>query len=128
MQTNEEATVYVYDLDLFVTLQILEDTPAVCRLENSAKITDNHMSGPVVRNRIWSKMAENPMQHGKLCAYRCPRIINRFLQLECKCVSYIVNAGLHRRFLVKAAAIRRRSQQSTTWKPVARYYRTPKHK
>ena len=28
VQTNEEATVYVYDLDLFVAVQILEDTPA----------------------------------------------------------------------------------------------------
>ena len=32
VQTNEEATVYVYDLDLFVTLQIPEDTPAVLSL------------------------------------------------------------------------------------------------
>ena len=32
MQTNEEATVYVYDLDLFVTVQILEDTPDVISL------------------------------------------------------------------------------------------------
>ena len=29
VQTNEEAQVYVYDLDLFVTVQLLEDTLAV---------------------------------------------------------------------------------------------------
>ena len=29
VQTNEEAQVYVYDLGLFVTVQLLEDTPAV---------------------------------------------------------------------------------------------------
>ena len=29
VQTNENATVYVYDLDSFVTVQILEDTPAL---------------------------------------------------------------------------------------------------
>ena len=29
MQTNEEAQVYVHDLDLFVTVQILDDNPAV---------------------------------------------------------------------------------------------------
>ena len=29
VQTNEEAQVYVQDLDLFVTVQILEKTPAV---------------------------------------------------------------------------------------------------
>ena len=32
MQTNEEATVYVHDIDLFVTVQILEGTPAVLSL------------------------------------------------------------------------------------------------
>ena len=32
VQTNEEAQVYVYDLDLFVTVQLLEDTPAVLSL------------------------------------------------------------------------------------------------
>ena len=39
VQTKEEATVYVNDRDLFVTQQILEDTPQSYRLENSAKIT-----------------------------------------------------------------------------------------
>ena len=29
VQTNEEAQVHVRDLDLFVTVQILDDTPAV---------------------------------------------------------------------------------------------------
>ena len=29
MQTNEEATVNVKDLDFFVTVQLLEDTPPV---------------------------------------------------------------------------------------------------
>ena len=29
VQTNEEAQVYVHDLDLFVTVQVLDDTPAV---------------------------------------------------------------------------------------------------
>ena len=29
VQTNEEAQVHVHDLHLFVTLQLLEDTPAV---------------------------------------------------------------------------------------------------
>ena len=32
VQTHEEATLYVNDLDLFVTVQILEDTPAVLSL------------------------------------------------------------------------------------------------
>ena len=32
LQTNEEAQVYVHDLDLFVTVQLLEETPAVLSL------------------------------------------------------------------------------------------------
>ena len=31
-QTSDEAQVYVYDLDLFVTVRLLEDTPAVLLL------------------------------------------------------------------------------------------------
>ena len=37
VQTNEEATVYVYDLDLFVTVQILVDTLAVSSLVKLCK-------------------------------------------------------------------------------------------
>ena len=32
VQTNEEAQVYVHDLDLFVPVQLLEETPAVLSL------------------------------------------------------------------------------------------------
>ena len=39
VQTNDEATVYVYDLELFVTVQILEDTPAVPSL---GKLCEDH--------------------------------------------------------------------------------------
>ena len=34
VQTNEETTVYVHDLDPFVTVQLLEDTLAVLSLGN----------------------------------------------------------------------------------------------
>ena len=39
VQTNEEAQVYVHDLDLFVTVQILDDTPAVLPL---GKLCEEH--------------------------------------------------------------------------------------
>ena len=39
VKTNEDATVYVYDLDLFVTVQIFEDTPAVLSL---GKLCEDH--------------------------------------------------------------------------------------
>ena len=35
VQTNEEAQVYVQDIDLFVTVQILEETPAVLSLHRT---------------------------------------------------------------------------------------------
>ena len=38
-QTNEEAQVYVHDLDLLVTVQILDDTPAVLSL---GKLCEDH--------------------------------------------------------------------------------------
>ena len=51
VQTNEEATVHVKELDLFVTVKLLEDTLAVLSLGN---LCEDHgyscdMSGPVVR-------------------------------------------------------------------------------
>ena len=39
VQTNEEAQVYVRDLDLFVTVQLLEETPAVLSL---GKLCEDH--------------------------------------------------------------------------------------
>ena len=89
VQTNGEATAYVHDLELFVTVQILEDTPAIL--------------GPAVRRaRIfirvgqWSKTTvnqkwqKNPVQH-RTCADCCPRLVDRFFQLECKYVFHIVS-------------------------------------
>ena len=39
VQTNEEATVYVRELDIFLTMKVLEDTPAVLSL---GKLCDEH--------------------------------------------------------------------------------------
>ena len=39
VQTNEEATVYVHNHGLFVTVQILEDTPAVV---SPGKLSEEH--------------------------------------------------------------------------------------
>ena len=39
VQTHEEATVYVRELDIFLTMKLLEDTPAVLSL---AKLCDEH--------------------------------------------------------------------------------------
>ena len=40
VQTNEEATVYVRELDIFLTMKVLEDTPAVLSL---GKLCDEHV-------------------------------------------------------------------------------------
>ena len=39
VQTHEEATVYVKELDLFLTMKVLENTPAVLSL---GKLCDEH--------------------------------------------------------------------------------------
>ena len=52
VQTKEEATVYVRELDVFVTVKLLEDTAVVLSLGNSAN-TDISTSGPVVNYHIW---------------------------------------------------------------------------
>ena len=39
VQTNEEATVYVKELDIFLTMKVLEDTPAVL---SQGKLCDKH--------------------------------------------------------------------------------------
>ena len=39
VQTNEEAKVYVIELDIFLTMKLLEDTPAVLSL---GKLCDEH--------------------------------------------------------------------------------------
>ena len=52
VQTHEEATVYVKELDIFLTLKVLEDTPAVYRSESLAMKTDSLMNGSMVNNHI----------------------------------------------------------------------------
>ena len=41
VQTNEEATVYVRELDIFLTIKLLEDTPAV---QSLGKLCDDQRS------------------------------------------------------------------------------------
>ena len=64
----EEAQVYVHDLEPFVTVQILEDTPAVPVIkESSAMKTDTLLNGSLVKK---PHLIENGVriqcQHGAL--------------------------------------------------------------
>ena len=52
VQTHEEAIVYVKELDIFLTMKVLEDTPAVLSQESFAMNTDTHRSGSTVKNHI----------------------------------------------------------------------------
>ena len=53
VQTNDEGQENVYDLDLFVTVQLLEETPAVLSL---GKLCEERgyilMRGPTVKSHI----------------------------------------------------------------------------
>ena len=53
VQTQEEAIVYVKDLDVFLTMKVLENTPARSyRWESFAMKTDILMNGSMVKNHI----------------------------------------------------------------------------
>ena len=82
VQTNKEATVYVYDLDLFVTVQTLEDTPAVL---SPGKLGEDHgysyeWTSGQKPHLISKRRQENTMQYGQSLAHCCSRIINRTSQ------------------------------------------------
>ena len=55
VQTNEEATVCVHNLTLFVTVHFLEHACSPIAGENSAKNTDIQISGPVIRYTLHPK-------------------------------------------------------------------------
>ena len=74
VHTREEATVYVKELDLFVTVMVLEETPTVLSL---GKLCDDHgyTNLPLdQRSKTTShqKGQENGLQCIKLCAIRSP--------------------------------------------------------
>ena len=52
VQTREEATVSVKQLDVFVKVMLLEETPAVLSLGNSVRVMGIHTTGPAVKNHI----------------------------------------------------------------------------
>ena len=55
VQTHEEATVYVKELDIFLTMKVLENTPAVLSLGKLCDETDTPTNGSMVKNHISSK-------------------------------------------------------------------------
>ena len=55
VQTHEEAIVYVKELEKFLTMKVLENTPAVLSLGNFAMKTGIPTNGSMVKNHISSK-------------------------------------------------------------------------
>ena len=52
VQTHEEATVYVKELEKFLTMKVLENTPAVLSLGKLCDKKDKLMNGSMVKNHI----------------------------------------------------------------------------
>ena len=79
VQTHEEATVYVKELDIFLTIKVLEDTPAVLSLR---KLCDEHgysyewINGQ--KPHLIFKRYSDTVQHGELRSDRGSWFINEF--------------------------------------------------
>ena len=94
VQTREEATVYVKGLDLFVTVMLLEDTPAVLLLGKNLRrsrifLPLDHWSETTTHQRRQT----NKMAHGKLRTDRCPWSIDRLFKLSYTYIYDISIAG-----------------------------------
>ena len=79
VQTEEEAAVFVNEVDLFVFSKIHRQ---FFHLENSAKITDTATSGPVVRNHNSLKMADEYNAARKIRTDRCLWFIDWLFQFS----------------------------------------------
>ena len=91
--TKEEATENVKELDLFVTVMLL-DTPASSLTWKTLRRSWEHL--PLDQ---WSKTTshpkwqENQLQHSELCTIRCPWCIDKFFHFIFTYFSYIFIAG-----------------------------------
>ena len=78
--TREEATVYVKELDLFVTVRFLEESSAVLSLRELCEdhgYTDHWTSGQ--KPHLTKKCQENQLQCMELRTIRCPWSVDEFL-------------------------------------------------
>ena len=79
VQTHEEATVYVKELDINLTLKVLENTPAVLSL---GQLFDENgysyewINGHKTTSHL--KRDSDTMQHGELRSDRGSRLVNEF--------------------------------------------------
>ena len=82
VKTHEEAIVYVKELDIFLTMKVLENTPAVLSL---GKLCDeNGYSYEGINGQkphLIKKRDSDTLQHGELRSYRGSRLVKFFLGL-----------------------------------------------
>ena len=80
VQKNEEAQVFVHDQNLFVTVQLLEETPAVLSLGKHCEdlgFSYDWVSGQKPRlTKEWKTIIQN----GQLRTSCCSRVIRQFLE------------------------------------------------
>ena len=113
VQTREEATENVKELDLFVTVMVLDETPAVLSLEET--LWGSWVYIPLdQRSETTShqKKKENWLQYFKLCAIRSPWFINEFLYNAHSYFSIIFITG----FRICCQQIHRKSSTRKKWK------------
>ena len=76
VQTNEEAQVYVHDLDLFVTVKITRGhASSSVTWKGSAKKMEIPTSGPALKHHGWPKMVRNSYAKRKICTSCCSWIV-----------------------------------------------------
>ena len=80
---KEEATVYAKELDLFVTMKLLEDTPAVLSrgktLPRSRIFLRVDQWPETITHQRWQT---NKVQHGQLRTNRCPLFTDTLFKLS----------------------------------------------
>ena len=80
VQTPEEATVYVKELDIFLTMKVLDNTPAVLSL---GKLCDEHRYSYELINGQKPHLNKNgiriPCNTGEVRSYRGSRLVERVL-------------------------------------------------
>ena len=78
VHTNDEAQVYVRDLNLFVTVQLLEETPAVVAWKTLRRPRIFLWVGQRSKITVDQRGEDNCMQNGQLRTSRCSRVIHQF--------------------------------------------------
>ena len=92
--TREEATVNVIELDLFVTVMLLEETPAILSTRKALR-----RSWVYLPPNRWSKTTshlkwrEDRLQHSELRTIRCPWPVDEFLYFIFTCFFNIFIEG-----------------------------------